>query len=353
MYSFVYSQLRGVDSMKKVLFIVGMFVLFISFFYIDSLAFSEGDIVYNEIKSYKYEPIYAGSVNPTVVGYRRNPDGEYITKYQELTFIKSRPHDNICLVQINSTGEKIYMKEVNLISELEYKEKLHVDAAQKVVDKYTTQVFSRYDEKQLKLASDECKAALKSVPPYLVHNEEAQKVSSKLEDLIDKIAEAARDKGMDVSEDGTINYELSEGDTTEEDSFQQSVDDLREEDLEDQVWGYDDIYYYPEVQVGDVGNDLDSTISNADDFVNNGNVDSVYDADDLQSFSSSMYNILLTVGIVVAVIVGAVIGIKLMSSGIETKVEAKKLLIPYVAGCIVVFGGFAIWKIVVTILQQV
>lgn len=115
----------------------------------------------------------------------------------------------------------------------------------------------------------------------------------------------------------------------------------------------DKIYYYPTVTVGDVGDDLDSAISNADDFVNNGNVDSVYDANDLQRFSSSMYNILLTVGIVVAVIVGAVIGIKLMSSGIETKVEAKKLLIPYVAGCIVVFGGFAIWKIVVTILQQV
>ena len=54
-----------------------------------------------------------------------------------------------------------------------------------------------------------------------------------------------------------------------------------------------------------------------------------------------------------AVIVGAIIGIKLMSSGIDTKVEAKKLLIPYLAGCVVVFGGFAIWKIVVTILQQV
>ena len=66
-----------------------------------------------------------------------------------------------------------------------------------------------------------------------------------------------------------------------------------------------------------------------------------------------MYNILLTIGIVVAVIVGAIIGIKLMSSGIDTKVEAKKLLIPYLAGCVVVFGGFAIWKIVVTILQQV
>ena len=336
--------------MKKVLFIVGMFVLFISFFYIDSLAFSEGDIVYNEIKSYKYKAEYIGHVNPTLSGFKRTK--EAIGPYKKLIYIRSEAYDGICRVKEDETGETYYVKEVNLITEFQYKEKLNREQAQKVIDKYSSQAWSRYTEKELKQASDECKAALKWVPPYLV-DEEAQEISRKLQNLIDTIAEAAREKGMDVSEDGTINYELSEGDTTGEDAFQEGVDDLRKEDEENAKVIYDDVYYYPEVQVGDVGNDLDSTISNADDFVNNGNVDSVYDADDLQSFSSSMYNILLTVGIVVAVIVGAVIGIKLMSSGIETKVEAKKLLIPYVAGCIVVFGGFAIWKIVVTILQQV
>ena len=262
-------------------------------------------------------------------------------------------HDNICMVKLNSTGEEFYMKEVNLITEFQYKEKLNREQVQKVIDKYSAQAWSRYTEKELKQASDECKAAMDRVPSFLV-DEEAQELNRKLQLIIDQIAEAAREKGMDVSEDGTINYELSEEDTTGEDSFQQGVDDLREEDLEDQVWVYDNIYNYPKrTKVGDVGDDIDSAMSNADDFVNNGDVASVYDTNDLQRFSSSIYNILLTVGIVVAVIVGAVIGIKLMSSGIETKVEAKKLLIPYVAGCIVVFGGFAIWKIVVTILQRV
>ena len=65
--------------MRKVLFITVMFVLFISFFYIDSLAFSEGDIVYNEIKSYKYEPIYLGTVNPTVIGYKRKENEDRTT----------------------------------------------------------------------------------------------------------------------------------------------------------------------------------------------------------------------------------------------------------------------------------
>ena len=66
-----------------------------------------------------------------------------------------------------------------------------------------------------------------------------------------------------------------------------------------------------------------------------------------------MYNILLAVGVAVAVIVGAIIGIKLMVAPIEEKAEAKKLLVPYVAGCVVVFAGFGIWQLVVTILQGI
>ena len=66
-----------------------------------------------------------------------------------------------------------------------------------------------------------------------------------------------------------------------------------------------------------------------------------------------MYNILLTIGIFVAVVVGGIIGIKLMTSSAEGKAEAKALLIPYVVGCVVVFGGFGIWKLVVTLLQNI
>lgn len=99
---------------------------------------------------------------------------------------------------------------------------------------------------------------------------------------------------------------------------------------------------------GNAGESLDDVMSDADDFIGLGNVQ--YEGD-LAQFSNTIYNILLSVGIIVAVIVGAIIGVKLMASNIDTKVEAKKLLIPYGVGCVVVFGGFAIWKIVVTILQ--
>ena len=64
-----------------------------------------------------------------------------------------------------------------------------------------------------------------------------------------------------------------------------------------------------------------------------------------------MYGILLAIGVVIAVIIGTILGVKLMVAPIEERVEAKKLLVPYVVGCIVVFGAFGTWKLIVTIMQ--
>lgn len=118
-------------------------------------------------------------------------------------------------------------------------------------------------------------------------------------------------------------------------------------------YGGSSIYKYPS-KTGQAGNseeNLEDMIKDADDFINAGQVN--IDQATLSNFSKTMYNILLVIGVIVAVIVGAIIGLKLMTSSIEEKAEAKKLLVPYVVGCVVVFGGFAIWKLVVTILQNI
>lgn len=74
---------------------------------------------------------------------------------------------------------------------------------------------------------------------------------------------------------------------------------------------------------------------------------------DLKDMSDTLYNILLVVGIIAAVIVGLIMGIKFILGGLEEKAEIKTMLIPYIIGCVVVFGAFTIWKIVVDILQTV
>lgn len=94
-------------------------------------------------------------------------------------------------------------------------------------------------------------------------------------------------------------------------------------------------------------------IEAGDSFIQKGsqNASKIFSTDELHDLSSTIYNILLVIGIVIAVLLGAVLGIKFIMEGAEGKAEVQKALVPYVIGCIVIFGAFAIWKIVVTVLQ--
>lgn len=60
----------------------------------------------------------------------------------------------------------------------------------------------------------------------------------------------------------------------------------------------------------------------------------------------------LVAGIIIAVLVGAVLGIKIMVASVEEQAKIKELMVPYIVGCIVIFSAFTIWKIVVTIGNQ-
>ncbi len=66
-----------------------------------------------------------------------------------------------------------------------------------------------------------------------------------------------------------------------------------------------------------------------------------------------IYNALLTLGISISVIIGAVIGIKLMTGSIEEQAKTKELLMPYVVGCVITFGAFGIWKIMMGVLSNI
>ena len=77
------------------------------------------------------------------------------------------------------------------------------------------------------------------------------------------------------------------------------------------------------------------------------------DSDKVKSTSENLYNILLSIATIVAVFVGALLGIKYMTAGIDKKVEVKQSLFPYLISVVIVFGSLGIWKIVVTIMQEI
>ena len=77
------------------------------------------------------------------------------------------------------------------------------------------------------------------------------------------------------------------------------------------------------------------------------------DTSNLSNISSQLYNILLSVATIVAIIVGAILGLQYMTAGIDKKVEVKESLFPYIVSCIVVFGSLGIWKLTVTIMREI
>ena len=89
-------------------------------------------------------------------------------------------------------------------------------------------------------------------------------------------------------------------------------------------------------------------IETGDDFLNKAKDDSDgFDEGVMADVSDSFYNVLLVIGIIVALLVGIILGIKWMLASIEDRAKIKEMLIPYIVGCVVIFGAFTIWQTVV------
>ena len=89
------------------------------------------------------------------------------------------------------------------------------------------------------------------------------------------------------------------------------------------------------------GVDLNATINNVEKQNLNGNADQ-----QITKVGGNIVNIIQVVGIVVAVIVLLVIGIKYMMGSASEKAEYKKTMIPYLVGAVLVFAGTSLEKVI-------
>ena len=94
-------------------------------------------------------------------------------------------------------------------------------------------------------------------------------------------------------------------------------------------------------------------IQDGKDFINQADSSKAnIDTSELQGVSGYLYNILLAAGVVIAVIVATVLGLQFMLGGAEGQAKVKEMVIPFVVGCVIVFGGFGFWKIALTLGEQ-
>lgn len=97
---------------------------------------------------------------------------------------------------------------------------------------------------------------------------------------------------------------------------------------------------------------LSSIISGGDSFIKDGEKDISVDTEKLKGASDTVYNVLLVIGICVAVVVASILGVQFMIGSAEEKAKVKDAMVIFVIGCIVVFGAFGFWKAFVTIGQS-
>ncbi len=73
----------------------------------------------------------------------------------------------------------------------------------------------------------------------------------------------------------------------------------------------------------------------------------------IANVGKNIVSILSTIGVVVAVIILLIIGIKYMVGSASEKAEYKKTMIPYLVGAVLIFGASAIAKVVVSMAQTI
>lgn len=81
----------------------------------------------------------------------------------------------------------------------------------------------------------------------------------------------------------------------------------------------------------------------------NGNVQT----DDLTKVGNNIVTIIQVVGIVIAVIVLLVIGIKYMMGSASEKAEYKKTMIPYIVGAVLIFAGTSLVRVIYSLSTSV
>lgn len=69
--------------------------------------------------------------------------------------------------------------------------------------------------------------------------------------------------------------------------------------------------------------------------------------EDVMNIGNQIIGIITAVGVVVAVVILLVLGVKYMMGSASEKAEYKKTMIPYLVGAILIFGASAITKVVV------
>lgn len=97
---------------------------------------------------------------------------------------------------------------------------------------------------------------------------------------------------------------------------------------------------------------MTDVFSEGDGFLNAAQGNDIFDPEKEEDAVNTAYWIMLGIAIAAAVIIGMVLGIQFITSGVTGQAKVKEKLIPYGVGCVVAFGAFGIWRIVLNLAEN-
>lgn len=101
-------------------------------------------------------------------------------------------------------------------------------------------------------------------------------------------------------------------------------------------------------QKANAGFSFQEMVDGGDSFISKGEADKheLFNEENEQSAVDQIYFVMLTIAIILAFIVGSVLGIQFITTGAAGQAKVKEKLVPFVVGAVVVFAGFGIWRVV-------
>lgn len=98
---------------------------------------------------------------------------------------------------------------------------------------------------------------------------------------------------------------------------------------------------------------LKEIFDGADKMLAKSNDDDLFDATNEKEAIDTIYWIATGIAVAAAVIIGMVLGIQFITAGVSGQAKVKEKLIPYGVGCVVAFGAFGIWKVVINVMYGI
>ena len=88
-----------------------------------------------------------------------------------------------------------------------------------------------------------------------------------------------------------------------------------------------------------LASDISSILKAGQDFLKVGDDPGVtINVGNLSKVNSNIFNIFLAAAIIIAVVIGIVLGIQFMTSSVEGQAKVKEAVVPYLIGCVIQFG---------------